>query len=303
MTRTSTQRSANAAVLLLLAASRGALVEPSISAAISATGSVTPAAQLAAYPSEPNFLTIDRSYPGLRVLHREPWIFEVPQFLNKTEAQGLLELCSARMQPSLDSQGVRREGDGWEFQNLRFDPRRVVGWLEERIRRLTGLGFDCVSDATTMHYWAGSGGLPAHADHNHLTFRLKSGRVMTLFIYLNDVSVEATGGTIFDELGLVAQPSFGKLVMFFPGELDGASDFRTRHSGLPTQEEKWLLRFFFHAESVFPVGEPNADGEYDNGFHAFDRGGYHLRQVGKYDEEPPVSWVERFQADREASGD
>ena len=294
---------------LLLARSAFGLAQSSIAATTSVSGQAAAGAAaftkpLSEYPSEPQFLTINSDYPELNVLHSEPWIFEVPHFLNRSEAQGLLRLCESRMQIALDSQGLRREGEGWEFENVRFDPRLVVPWLEARIKALTGLQYDCVSDATAMHYWPGSAGLPKHADHNHLTFFRGSGRVATLFIYLNDVSVEATGGTSFTEIpgGLIAQPSFGKAVLFFPGELNGGTDFRTQHAGLATDDEKWLLRFFFHAQPVFQVRAADADGGYDNGFHAFNGEGYHVRQVGSYDPEPPQEWVRRFEQDS-AAGD
>lgn len=225
-------------------------------------------ASLAAYPSEPGYLTINKGFAGLKALHSEPWIFEVADFLSKREATELLALCEERMQVAVDSQGARREG--WEFTNLRFDPRLVVGWLEPRVRELTGLDFDCVTDGTALHYWPGSGGIPAHHDHNHETFYHEAGRVLTVFIYLSDVA-GATGGTSFTELGLVAQPAFG-----MPGALNGFTDPRLAHAGLPTQDEKWLLRFFFHAKPLFPPSNP---------FHHFDDAGYALRQTGQYDHE------------------
>ena len=233
---------------------------------------------LQTYPSEPWFCTINRDYPGLRALHKEPWIFEVPEFLNEREASELLELCQARMRPSLDSQGERRKE--WEFNDLRFDPRRVVGWLEERMARLTGgLTYDCVTDAAVMRYWPGSAGFPPHVDHTYQTCYQGSGRVMTCFIYLSDhesAASEGTDGTHFPELDLVIPPKFGKLVCFFPGALDGDPDPRLVHVGLPTSEEKWLLRFFYHAQPKFPPSNP---------FYEWDEEGYAVRQVGSFDHE------------------
>lgn len=201
-------------------------------------------------------------------------IFEVPDFLTKPEAMEILNLCEERMGLALDSQGKRR--DGWEFDNLRFDPRCVLPWLEERVSLLCGgLDFDCVTDATALHYWAGSRGIPEHADHTHQTFYEESGRVMTMFIYLSDTTGD-TGGTSFADLGLVAQPAFGKLVCFFPGALNGAYDLRLAHSGLATQDEKWLLRFFFHEKPLFTAANP---------FHEFDADGYAVRQIDQYDHE------------------
>jgi hypothetical protein len=184
---------------------------------------------LRSYPSEPQYHTINKHFPGLKVLHREPWIFEVPHFLTKPEARQLLDLCRERMQPSLDSQGQSR--DGWEFDNLRFDPSRIAGWLEKRLTLLTGLTYECVSDGTAMRYWPGSTGLPAHVDHTYQTFYRGSGRVLTCFIYLSDHETSGLkgGGTRFPGLDLILQPGFGKLVCFFPGTLDGDADRRLIH--------------------------------------------------------------------------
>ena len=83
---------------------------------------------LAAYPTEPRYHAINKDFPGLTAVHREPWIFEVPKFVNTAEAQHLLAFMDNRTGPvGLDSRGTVRQG--WDLVQKAFDARKMArGW-------------------------------------------------------------------------------------------------------------------------------------------------------------------------------
>lgn len=65
-------------------------------------------------------------------------------------------------------------------------------------------------------------------------------RVCTCLIYLNTVS--EGGGTHFPVLNLTINPEQGKLVVFFPADLNGTLDEMALHAALPAVDEKWVCQ-------------------------------------------------------------
>ena len=78
-----------------------------------------------------------------------------------------------------------------------------------------------------------------HSHHDYIAFHTKRQcgvRVLTLFLYLNDV--QKGGGTHFDELDITVEPKAGKAVLW-PSVLDerpNEMDARTYHQALPVEE-------------------------------------------------------------------
>jgi prolyl 4-hydroxylase len=68
---------------------------------------------------------------------------------------------------------------------------------------------------------------------------LDSGRIVTIFCYLNDV--EEGGKTMFTKLGLEIKPVKGLAVVHFPMSLELVEDERTEHQGNAAVDEKWIL--------------------------------------------------------------
>ena len=67
-----------------------------------------------------------------------------------------------------------------------------------------------------------------------------SGRLVTLFVYLNEV--QSGGETVFPQLGpLSVRPEKGAAVVHFPETLGFEQDTRTEHEGAAAVDDKWLL--------------------------------------------------------------
>lgn len=67
----------------------------------------------------------------------------------------------------------------------------------------------------------------------------ESGRLVTIFIYLNDVG--HGGATRFNQLGIEIEPRRGMAVIHFPATCGLELDELTEHEGSSAVEEKWLL--------------------------------------------------------------
>lgn len=66
-----------------------------------------------------------------------------------------------------------------------------------------------------------------------------SGRLVTIFCYLNDV--KQGGETRFGDLNLEVTPQKGMAVLHFPTTVGFEQDKRTIHEGRPAIDDKWLL--------------------------------------------------------------
>jgi prolyl 4-hydroxylase len=87
----------------------------------------------------------------------------------------------------------------------------------------------------------------AHLDHDGT---MKADRLYTLLIYLNDLSVEDGGGTLFDKLNLIAHPVCGRAVLWVNSDLDKKARGESVHSSLPVLTEgaeKWVAQLWFRS--------------------------------------------------------
>ena len=56
---------------------------------------------LSEYKDDGEFKYINKEYPGLIAVHKDPWIFVVPQFLNKEECNSLIQYSSPHLNTSV----------------------------------------------------------------------------------------------------------------------------------------------------------------------------------------------------------
>lgn len=97
----------------------------------------------------------------------------------------------------------------------------------------------------------------AHLDHDG---SLKADRLYTVLLYLNDLTVEEGGGTMFEELNIVTQPVRGRAMLWVNSDRNRTPLKETVHSSLPVTRdgaEKWVAQMWFrtyqHSIKARPV--------------------------------------------------
>jgi prolyl 4-hydroxylase len=170
--------------------------------------------------------------------------FVVDGFLEREVCERLIQVTSSALVPS----PVVGAGDGVvssdRTSSTCFLAREDVPTIVQRVCAITGKPADETEVVQVGRYAYGQE-YKAHFDAFDLStedgrrFAMNGGqRVGTCLIYLNDV--EEGGETHFPLLDLSIRPEAGKLVVFFPAELDGRLDEKALHAALPAVQEKWV---------------------------------------------------------------
>ena len=121
-------------------------------------------------------------------------------------------------------------------------PRAEVPSIVSRLVRLAGCDEEQLETFQVVHYTAGQRFLPHTDGFDGPTSACgfeRSGRLCTIFCYLNDVV--AGGETHFPQLGLTIAPQKGVAVVHFPTSLSLEQDAATEHEGAAAVDDKWLL--------------------------------------------------------------
>ena len=199
--------------------------------------------QVVSTPEMP-FHAIDREYPGMKTLHSDPDIVEVDNFLTHEECDRLIAKAQPNLLPCLTKNprtGAVEMDPDRTSTNANI-PQAEVPTIVSKILRLANCEAHQLEIFQVLHYSKGQE-FNAHTDG----FRgpttacgfEDSGRLVTIFCYLNDV--EEGGETRFEELGLYVKPSKGKAVIHFPATTGLEEDSRTEHEGVAAVDNKWLL--------------------------------------------------------------
>ena len=93
-----------------------------------------------------------------------------------------------------------------------------------------------------------------HTDLGREFIKNGGNRIITVLIYLNDVS--KGGCTYFEKLGLRVQPKQGKVIIFFPSFLNGEMDQQTLHCAEDAVDEKWVSQIWIRQSTRIP-GRPS----------------------------------------------
>jgi prolyl 4-hydroxylase len=175
-----------------------------------------------------------------------PWVVLLENFTTSAEAKRLIELGQ--------NVGYERSTDvGKIFEDGSFEKRVSKGrtstnaWcnddecledetannIYERIENLTGIPMDNYEYFQLLKYEEGQFYEVHHDYIDHEVHRRQGPRILTLFLYLNDV--EEGGETDFPKLHLAVKPKLGRAVMW-PSVLDErptVPDHRTDHQAKP----------------------------------------------------------------------
>jgi len=86
-------------------------------------------------------------------------------------------------------------------------------------------------------------------------------RLYTVLIYLNDLAVEAGGGTVFEKLKVGVRPKCGRAVIWTNKNEDGSTHPEALHEALPVAAGavKWVIQLWFRSYPIMPVPQISAD--------------------------------------------
>jgi prolyl 4-hydroxylase len=178
-----------------------------------------------------------------------PWVLTLDNFLTADEAETLIGLGAAiGYERSTDvgeievdgtfervvSQG-RTSTNAW-CNTVECDKDPVVTAVYERIKNLTQIAIDHSEPLQLLRYEPGQF-YEAHHDYIDYEIKRKQGvRIVTVFLYLNDV--EEGGETDFPQLSLQVKPKLGR-ALIWPSVFDDdphAVDYRTTHQAIPVKQ-------------------------------------------------------------------
>ena len=226
------------------------------------------------------FHSINESYPKLEKIHSSPDIYSIQDFLSESECERIIKKVSSNdginMRPCL----IKNEATGKVEPDVTRTSlnaniaRREVPTIIQKILNLmnndsdngnendknttNSCGTSTINEEQieilqVLRYRNGQE-FKSHTDgFNGPTTACgfyQSGRIATIFCYLNNVTDSGGGKTTFPLLtddgrssSLDITPKRGLAVVHFPTSLDLKEDQRTEHIGTPVtdMEEKWIL--------------------------------------------------------------
>jgi len=188
-----------------------------------------------------------------------PWIVTLDDVFSQEEALRLIEYGYIfGHERSMDVGDQREDGtyendvnDGrtssnaWCVRECSMDDHIVA--VVDRISNITGLPQQNSEHIQLLKYEVGEFYQIHHDLIPHHVERMQGPRILTAFLYLNDVA--AGGGTNFDQYNVTVIPRRGRVVLW-PSTLNESPikpDWRTTHQALPVVEGvKYGANFWFH---------------------------------------------------------
>jgi hypothetical protein len=225
---------------------------------------------------------LNTSYPNLRAISKNPWIFLVDDLLTPSESSSMLQ--AARSSGAFPSAQLGGKGGATSDASHRrahsksfaSNSSPLVVSLRQRVAQLLNLSADNKGlEVTQITRYEPGGFFMPHDDGIHSQYsehakrmcELPStsppfsvcNRVATIFVYLNDVPASAGGATAFPHapLGDAATPlrvvpKAGRGIVFFPAKLSVSVD--SDHGGLAErvlheseilkEGEKWIVQLW-----------------------------------------------------------
>jgi len=232
-------------------------------------------------------------FPHLEVLHRDPLVLFVPDFLPAAECDRMIDISLGGPEARSPTLGKDDYSRAQRTSSTFYHAYRDVPEFLAATCRLFGLvgspdsgtplrpgetyAMGVCEEPQTVRYAPGqkfSWHLDALPPEGEATGRGDAGqRTATLLVYLNDVAKEHGGATTFRDLGiggepLAVQPRKGSALIFFPsaGGVPGSPfDVRTVHSGEAMGEgvgaEKWIAQLWLRERPYRPTMKEVKNGD------------------------------------------
>jgi prolyl 4-hydroxylase len=188
----------------------------------------------------PVYNGVHPQYPGLQMLHANPPVFCVENFLTPYECDFLINAASDCFTPAPVVGKGAGEVSSSRTSSTCYLAREDLPDYLRKVSLLTGKPVEHCELPQVGRYLPTQQYLQ-HFDAFDLSnedgrrFAANGGqRTVTVLVYLNDVS--EGGQTAFPALNLEIKPKRGMAVVFFPATVDGLLDKMALHAALPAAE-------------------------------------------------------------------
>lgn len=192
----------------------------------------------------PVYNGVNPNYPGLRLVHVNPPIFAVDNFLTPMECLFLVNAAIDAFGPAPVVGKGAGEVSPSRTSSTCYLAREDLPDYMRKVSLLTGKPVEHCELPQVGRYFPTQQYLQ-HFDAFDLSnedgrrFAANGGqRTVTVLVYLNDVA--QGGSTAFPALGLQVQPRQGTALVFFPATVDGLLDKMALHAALPAIDTKFV---------------------------------------------------------------
>lgn len=181
---------------------------------------------LSEYKDDGEFKYINKEYPGLIAVHKDPWIFVVPQFLNKEECNSLIQYSSPHLNTSVsfvDNKICKNNDRKSNDVRLNYS---FTSSIQKKISSLIHYPVENFEPLKVIKYEEGDFFLPHHDGFRENEYKKikdelcdikHNNRVVNCLIYLN--SCKSGGETLFTKYNIKIKPYQGLCVIHFPARL------------------------------------------------------------------------------------
>ena len=192
----------------------------------------------------PVYNGVNPNYPNLQVLHQNPPLFAIPNFLTPTECDFLICIAQDCLSPAPVVGKGAGEVTPSRSSSTCYLAREDLPEYLNKVSLLTGKPIKHCELPQVGRYFP-SQEYRQHFDAFDLSnedgrrFAANGGqRTVTVLTYLNDVS--EGGHTSFPALNLSVKPQKGMAIVFFPATVDGLLDTYALHAALPAVDTKYV---------------------------------------------------------------
>jgi prolyl 4-hydroxylase len=193
---------------------------------------------------QPIYNGVNPNYPNLKVLHQNPPIFTVDNFLTSAECDFLITIAQDCFSPAPVVGSGAGEVSPSRTSSTCYLAREDLPEYLRKVSYLTGKPVEHFELPQVGRYFP-TQQYKQHfdafdlSDENGRRFAANGGqRTVTVLVYLNDVL--RGGETSFPTLNIDVQPKKGTALVFFPSTIDGLLDQNTLHAAKPAIDTKYV---------------------------------------------------------------
>ena len=225
----------------------------------------------------------DRHPMQVKLMHESPPVLVVENFLTPSEClevERVADLSLDSPNSNFDSDAVVRVNSATFGGGL--STRTSTSWfcrfssvptLVSKLHKVLGFAVEQMEEPQIVRYQNGQEFSWHYDEVPPQTSQLDNGgqRLATVLVYLNSLTTESGGATVFRDLRspldpdddsnnsdkpLAVCPQQGRACIFFPAMADGTPDDRTLHKGERVQsetEEKRIVQVWIHERAYQPI--------------------------------------------------